>query len=407
MTSPTPTAAPTSASHRGPSYLLLVVTVMVVAANLRGTITALGPIIDRVGTDTGLSSGALGVLGAVPIITFGVVSPLVHRLSSRFGADRAVFGAMVLLVAGTVIRSLPGFSAALWAGTVLLAAAIAVANVLMPAIVKRDFPHKVPLMTGVYSAFMSGFAALASGVAVPIASAFNWELALGVWAIPAAIAAGIWALRLGGAQAARPLPMDLAKVPTAVHSMWRSAVAWQVALVMALQSSVFYLVITWLPSIEASHGVSESAAGWHLVIFQLAGIVGGLVAGPVLHSRPDQRAVGVSTATLMAIGMAGLLVAPGLVVLWVTLVGFGAGSSLVVSLTLMSVRARTPYDSGKLSAMSQCVGYLIASLGPITAGLLFEVTDSWQPVLVFAALLAVGQAVVVAFAGRNRFTHAE
>ncbi|WP_084626501.1 MFS transporter [Demequina aurantiaca] len=399
--------APTPSSARTPSYLLLAVTVLVVAANLRGAITALGPIIDRVGTDTGLSAGALGVLGALPILTFGVVSPLVHRLSSTFGADRAVFGALLVLTLGTVVRSLPGLSGWLWVGTVLLAAAIAVANVLMPAIVKRDFPQQVSLMTGLYSAVMSGFAAIASGIAVPIARSTNWELALGVWAIPALIAAGVWVFRLRGSQAARPVPIPATTAPTAARSMWRSGVAWQVALVMALQSSVFYLLITWLPSIESSHGVGESEAGWHLVIFQIAGIVGGLVAGPVLHRRHDQSGVGMATAGLMVIAMVGLLVLPDLVVVWVAFAGLSAGSSLVVALTLMSVRARTPHDSGRLSAMSQSVGYLIASLGPIMSGLLFEFTDSWTPVLVFAALLATGQGAFVAFAGRNRFAHAE
>lgn len=394
-----------AATHRGPSHLFLAVTVMVVAANLRPTITSLGPLIERVGSDTGLSASALGVLGALPLLTLGLVSPLVHRLSERFGADRAIFGALVLLSIGTVVRSLPGFSAGLWAGTVFLAAAIAVGNVLMPAIVKRDFPQKVSLMTGVYTAFMGGVAALASGVAVPIANAVDWELALGIWAIPAAIAAGVWAMRLRGSQDARPI--RVAEAPRSGRSMWTSTVAWQVAMGMALQSSVFYLIITWLPSIEASHGVGESVAGWHLFIFQIGGIVAGLATGGILHRATDQRAVGAVIAVMMVIAMLGLVITPGLIIIWATLAGLSAGASIVVSLTLMSVRARTLQESSQLSGMSQSVGYLIASLGPITAGLLYELTGSWTPPLIFAACLATGQGVFMVLAGRNRFTHAE
>lgn len=384
---------------------MLAITVVVVAANLRATITALGPIIDLVGADTGLSAAALGMLGALPVLTFGLMSLVVHQLASRLGVDRTVFGALILLTIGTLVRSLPGFSGWLWTGTVLLAAAIAVGNVLMPAIVKRDFPTKVPLMTGLYSAFMSGFAAIASGIAVPIANAVDWELALGVWALPAALAVGVWALRLRGPQAARPIRVPGAAKPGS--SMWTSAVAWQVALVMALQSSVFYLLITWLPSIEAWHGVDASAAGWHLFIFQVVGIFAGLAAGPILHRNNDQRAVGVVTAGIMVVAMLGLLLVPGGVVIWAGLAGLSAGASLVVSLTLMSVRARTPQDSGRLSGMAQSVGYLIASLGPITAGFLYDTTGTWTPVLVFAAVLALGQGAFVALAGRDRFTHAE
>lgn len=404
----TPSSAPhatVASQHRGPSRALLVLTVLIVAANLRPTITALGPILGRVGDDTGLSEGALGLLGALPLLTFGVVSPLVHHLARRFGADRAILGALVVLAVGTLVRSLPGFSGWLWVGTLLLAAAIAVGNVLMPAIVKRDFPAKVPLMTGVYSAVMSGVAALASGIAVPIASAEGWGLALGLWCVPAAIAVGVWSLRLRGGRANRPVVVPA--VPTGASSMWKSAVAWQVALVMALQSAVFYLVITWLPTIEASYGVADTTAGWHLFIFQIAGIFAGLAAGPVLHRSKDQRALGVTTAIIMMTAMLGLVLVPSLAMVWIVFAGLSAGASLVVSLTLMSERARTPQDSGRLSGMAQSVGYLIASLGPTSAGLLFERTGSWHPALLMAAGLAAGMGVFVFFAGRDRFTHPE
>ncbi|WP_430868219.1 CynX/NimT family MFS transporter [Demequina aurantiaca] len=405
MNAPNPVVTPGSTSRRGLSHLLLAITVIVVAANLRPAITALGPIIERVGDDTGLSAASLGVLGALPLLTFGIVSPLVHRLSSRIGTDRAILGALILLAIGTVVRSLSGFEGFLWVGTILLAAAIAVGNVLMPAIVKRDFPHKVPLMTGIYSACLTGVAALASGIAVPIADAVNWELALGIWAIPAAIAAGVWALRLNGLQAERPVRTS--EAPRPGSSMWKSPVAWQVAFVMTLQSSVFYMLITWLPTIEGSHGVGESLAGWHLFIFQMVGMFAGFATGPILHRAKDQRTVGAAVAGVMVVAMLGLIFAPSLVVLWAALAGVSSGASLVVSLTLMSVRARTPQDSSRLSGMAQSVGYLIASLGPITAGLLFEWTGSWVPALVLAATLSVGQGIFALLAGRNRYTHAE
>jgi len=398
MASP-PASAPLITHTR----LLLVVTVLVVAANLRPAITALGPILDRVGDDAGLSATSLGLLGALPLLTFGLVSPVVHHLTARFGADVAVFGALVVLVAGTLVRSLPGLSAYLWIGTVLLAAAIAVGNVLVPAIVKRDFPDHVPLMTGLYSATLSGFAALASGIAVPIASAASWRMSLGVWAVLSVIAASVWSLRLRGQAQRRARNVD--EVPAPGSSMWTSSVAWQVALFMAVQSMNFYLMITWLPSIEVEHGTSSSAAGWHLFLFQMSGIVSGLLAGRLLQRTPDQRAVGASFTSLMAVAALGLIFAPGLTVLWAGVSGFSAGATLVVALTLMSVRTRTPQSAARLSGMSQSVGYLIAALGPLAAGFVFDQTGSWVPVLAGVAGLACIQMTIVLFAGRNRFTH--
>jgi CP family cyanate transporter-like MFS transporter len=135
------------------------VTVLLVAANLRAAIASVGPVLDRIGADTGLSSTALGVLGAVPLLTFAVVSPSVLLLSRRIGVERAVFAAFVALVLGTVIRSLPGQQVTLWLGTVLLGASIAVGNVLLPVIVKAGFPARVAVLTNVYTSVMSGVAA--------------------------------------------------------------------------------------------------------------------------------------------------------------------------------------------------------------------------------------------------------
>ena len=154
--------------------------ILVAAANLRTPLTAVGPVLDRLGEDLDLSPAALGALGAVPMLTFAVVSPLVHRLSRRLGMDRAVLVAMIALALGTALRSIPSIPVSLWTGTVLLAAAIAVANVLVPAILKRDAPGNVPTLTGLYTSVMTAFAALASGVAVPLAIVGGWQLSLGI-----------------------------------------------------------------------------------------------------------------------------------------------------------------------------------------------------------------------------------
>ena len=158
------TAAP--ATTRGLSALALGLSLLVVAANLRPTLTALGPVLGLVATDTGLSPSTLGLLGSVPLLAFAGVSPFVQLLSRRWGPDRTVFTATAVMLVATVVRSLPGQTLTLWAGTIALGAGIAVCNVLVPALVKRDFPREVPLMTGAYTATLSLSAALASGLAL-------------------------------------------------------------------------------------------------------------------------------------------------------------------------------------------------------------------------------------------------
>jgi CP family cyanate transporter-like MFS transporter len=335
-----------------------------------------------------------------------------------------------VLTAGTLRRSSPGGQAQLWAGTILLGSAIAIGNVLIPAIVKRDFPHRVPVLTGLYSAVMGGFAGIGSGLAVPLADVGGWRLALGVWAAWALLAALAWLARLRAGQptlatgreatsdrartsATPPREQQPAERHTTVSmtrsadstSMWRSGLAWQVAVFFGLQSASFYTLVTWLPSIEASLGVSPAVAGWHLFLFQFLGIFGGLAVGPLMHRQHDQRPAAIGVTVLMFVAMIGLLVAPGWLLVWAITAGVSTGSSIAVALTLVSVRARTPEAAGQLSGMAQGVGYLIAAAGPAVAGFLHELSGAWTLPIVAVLAIATVQFVFAALAGRERFTH--
>jgi CP family cyanate transporter-like MFS transporter len=391
---------------------MLVVTILIVAANLRPTITAYGSVVGLIGADTGLGAGALGVLGSIPLLAFAVVSPLVHHLSRRFGMDRAVLGATALLIAGTALRSLPGGAVAtLWIGTAVLGSAIAVCNVVVPAIVKRDFPREVPLVTGLYSAVLGTTAAFASGLALPIASRSSWQVGIGIWGLLSVVAFAAWLVRLrsvGSIRSDRPGVAEAlnASGHTGGRSMWTSAVAWQVTLFMGTQATSFYLLVTWLPTIEINLGLDPVTAGWHSFLYQIVGIVAGLGVTAMMRGRTDHRLVGVGISVVLMLAITGLLLAPGWSLVWLVLAGLSGGSSLVVALALVGERSRTPEDAGRLSGMAQSVGYLLSAGGPIGAGLLFEATGSWTyPLLAVIGIGAV-QLVVSLYAGRDRFTQA-
>ncbi len=188
----------------GTARAVLLLTILVMAANLRPTITALGSVVGLVAADTGMGAGALGLLGAIPLLAFGVVSPIVHVLTRAIGADRAVLVSTLVLIVATVVRSLPGNLANLWIGTVVMGAAIAVANVVLPELVKRDFPTEVPMVTGLYSTVLGATAAVASGLALPIAELGGWRLGIGVWVLFSVVAALVWPLRMRRSPAREP-----------------------------------------------------------------------------------------------------------------------------------------------------------------------------------------------------------
>lgn len=380
---------------------LLTALVFLVALNLRPALTTVGPLLPQIGADTGLGEGGQGLLGAVPLLAFGLVSPLVHGVSRRLGAERTVLLALLVLAAGTLVRAYAG-SAGLWIGTVVVGGAIAVGNVLVPAIIKRDYATRVTFAIGVYSAFIALPAAAASAVAVPIANATDWRGALAVWALPALVVAALWLPRVrdavgGGGAVSVPVPT----VASASVSVWRQPTAWLVTAFMALQSTTFYVMVTWLPTIETSSGVSDAQAGIHLFVYLLVGVPAGLVI-PALMRREHQVAAAVTASVPMVIGVSGLLVAPELGLLWAVIAGTGTGAALVVALGLIGLRGRTHDETTQLSGMAQSLGYLLAAAGPVAVGTLAERSGSWDGPLVLLLGVAILQVLVAVVAGRDR-----
>ncbi|MEE2035402.1 MFS transporter [Rhodococcus chondri] len=389
------------AHRRTATVVFGLVAVMLVAACLRPAITAVGPLLDDIGADTGLGSTGLGVLGAVPLLCFAAVSPWIHRPAARFGAQRMVLVAMLVLTLGILLRSVPG-ALWLWSGTIAIGVGIGIGNVLLPAIVKRDHSTRIATVTGVYSSVTTGAAGLGSGLAVPfLALTGNWRAALALWALVSLSAAAVWIVR------GRVLPAPRPVVPAATPgvSMWRSATAWQVTALMGLQSTTFYLLVTWLPSIETSIGVDRATAGWHLSVYQIIGIVSGLAATALMGRRSTQSVLAAVAGSILVVAMIGLLSAPDLVLLWALVAGVSSGATFVIAVSLFGLRTRTVAQTAQLSGMAQCIGYLLAASGPVVAGAMFDLTGTWSAVLVLVAVCAVGQAVVGAFAGRDRFTH--
>jgi len=396
-------AAGTDTGPSTRSVMFGLVALLLVAACLRPAVTAIGPLLDEIGGDTGLGSTALGVLGAVPLLCFAAVSPWIHRPAVRFGAQRMVLVAMLVLTAGILLRSLPG-AAWLWVGTIAIGAGIGIGNVLLPAIVKRDHPTRISTVTGVYSSVTTGAAGLGSGLAVPfLALTGNWRGALALWAVVSLLAAAVWTVR--GRVLPTPPPAPAAATPGA--SMWRSATAWQVTAFMGLQSTTFYLLVTWLPSIEVGLGVDRATAGWHLSVYQVVGIVAGLGATALMGRRSEQSLLTAVAASILVVAMIGLLWAPNLVLLWVLVAGMSSGATFIIAVSLFGLRTRTIAQTAQLSGMAQCIGYLLAASGPVVAGAIFDVTGTWTTVLALVAVCAAGQAVVGAFAGRARYTHGE
>jgi MFS transporter, CP family, cyanate transporter len=362
----------------------VVAAVAVVAFNLRPAITSVAPVLVEIQRSTGLSSTVAGLLTTVPVLAFGICSPFAPALGRRFGMEATLVGALALLVVGILARSLPSV-AALFAGTVVLGVAIALGNVLVPALIKRDLPTHVRFATGVYSVALSAGAAVAAGVTVPVEhlSGADWRGALALWAIPVAACLILWLARLADAH------RDIGVIHVSAR-LWRDPLAWQVTAFMGLQSLGFYALSAWLPTIFEQHGVHPASAGWLLSIAGFASLPTAFVT-PVLASTPTrQRAAVVGAVVLNAGALGGMMWRPVAgAVAWMVILGMAQGAAIGLALSFIVLRSPSAVRAAELSGMAQTVGYLVASVGPLTMGALHDATGGWVvPLVVMAGVLA-------------------
>jgi MFS transporter, CP family, cyanate transporter len=371
------------------------IALLLVAANLRASLTGVGSLLPAIQMDLQLTATAAGLLGSLPPLMFGLFAPLA-RLGERFSIERLVMGGLVALVLGIVLRS-EGHVFALFAGSAILAAAIAMTNVLVPALVKQHYPERVSGLTSAYATVMGLFAALSSGIAVPLALALpgGWRASLAAWALLGVVAILCW---LPQVRASRPPVVAVAG--TAPHPPWRHRVAWQITGMMGFQSTLFYTAISWYPTYLNNFGFSAAAAGWLMFNYQVAGLLAGM-AVPLLIRIVDQRLLAFGCAALGLTATVGMWLAPGAASWWVVVLGIGAGPSLILSLTFIGLRAGSMRTAAALSLMVQAVGYFIASCGPLVFGLLHDLAGNWTAPLLFLMVIVVLQGLCGLGAGRR------
>jgi CP family cyanate transporter-like MFS transporter len=388
--------------------VLLVVGIMVLALNLRAAITSLPPVFPDLAARLHLSPAEVTALATIPVLCFGLFSPVAARLSRRFGEERVLLGALALLAAGLALRgAFPG--GMLYPGTVLGMAAIALMNVLLPSLIKRRQPSRAGLLIGSYLLCLAVGSVFGSLLAVPLyrdTAHAAWlggpiRFTLWLWAVPAVIAFAVW---LPQARY-RTLPGAAGGGAGGVarSSVARHPLAWQVTVFMGMQSLTYYAALSWLPTLFQDRGMSAAQAGDLSALMNLGNAVTALLIPVIAHRMASQRALAVPTVIATAAGFAGALYSPlGGAWAWVLLLGLSQGASLSLAIFFTVARAPDPMTAASLSALAQGGGYLLATTGPLAVGLLHAATGGWGVPIMLLLVLCVAELIAGWLAGRDR-----
>lgn len=371
--------------------ILLGASLVLIAFNLRPVFSSASALLPEIRAELGLSALGASLLTTLPVVCLGLFSPLAPRLAQRIGAERTLFGMLLLLALGTAMR---GFSSipALFLGTALAGACIAIGNVLLPGLVKRDFPKNMALMTGLYTMALCAGAASAAGLTLPLEKMLGGSMnaALAAWGLPALIVGLLWLPQVFFSRGAAK------RSGLRVEGLWRDRLAWNVTLFMGFQSALAYCVFGWLVPILRDRGLDGVTAGGIVSMSIMVQAAACLVVPHIAVRGKNQCVINVVLCVFSIVALIGFLFAPPSTVwFWAVLQGIGQGGLIAAAMTAIVLRSPDPHVAAHLSGMAQCVGYLLAAVGPLLVG----VIRGWTGSFAWSAALFVAIGLIAAYNG--------
>ncbi len=380
---------------------LMAAALLLITLNMRAAILGVSPVLGQIKRALALSATLQGLLVSLPVICFGLCALAGPRIARRLGLEVTLAVAMLLLTLGILLR----LEVAAWSvflGTAIIGTAIGLCNVVVPALIKREFPDHIGLMTGLYITTMLGLGAAAAGGTVPLmnATGLTWRWALAIWAIPASIAAVLWGARVLRARESSPVEFE----GEGVGGVWRDSLAWQVTLFLGLQSLTFYAVATWLPTLLSDSGARLTTGGALVAVTSAMGIPSSFGISMLAGAQRRPKTTVLVAVGVSAVGLLGLAVSPtnGALV-WTLLFGVGQGATLGLSLTFIGLRSPDSRHATQLAGMAQSFGYIVAALGPLFLGDIHSAAGNWTLPMALVAAVTLPQLIVGLGAARPRY----
>lgn len=365
----------------------------VISMNLRAAITSISPVLKDIQTDLHISSMTVSLLTSIPVFCMGIFAPVAGRLSDRWGNERTIALAVLLIGASTALRLVSTFSSLLLLTAVFAGIGIAIAGPLISGFIKEHFPQNSSAMIGIYSAGMGIGASLSAGLVVPVMQFFHqsWNIALAVWSVFAVMGILVW-IPIMKKSAQKKTESALSPQPKTTLP-WGNRYAWRLTLMFGLQSGTYYSFATWLAPKAQEMGYTSSYAATTATVFSIVQMVGSLIIPLFLDRNVNRKPWLILSAMSSMLGIVLLLTGMASPVLCAVLMGIGAGGLFPLTMILPLDETTTPKEASQWTAMIQFGGYLISGIVPIVVGAVKDMTNTYN--YAFMALLFVFAAVIL------------
>lgn len=360
---------------------------MLVAANLRLPITIIPPLLSTIEKNLGIPKSLAGMITSIPLITFAILSPLVVKFSKKLGNELTIFIFFIILILGSFLRIIPTVWA-LMLGTFLAGIGIDSGNVLVPALIKDHLPTQIPLGTSLYTLSMLLIGAIGTALSGIFITKMSLQATLAILSSLAIIALIFWIPNL------RYNQKDSSKTsaPVKYRSVWNQSLGWLITAFFGLQSLVYYSMITWLPSILETHNVGTIFSSNLLTILQLSGLPCSFIVPFLSVKKHGMRWLLSMLLIGYAISPLGYLLpssnAAFLVIITI-LTGFGSGLAFNMAIIFFTEKTTNPYQTAEVSGMAQSAGYLLAAVGPVLFGFIENTTHSWNTIVLILVVMSV------------------
>ncbi len=366
---------------------LLTLGIFLIGANLRLPITMIPPLLPELKQTLSLSPNVAGLLTTIPLLMFAIISPLIAKLGNTKGNEWSLLIAAFILMVGSYLRIIPNLIS-LILGTCLVGAGIAGGNVLLPAIIKDQFPTKIGVMTSLYTVSMGLIASFGTGLSGLLGTNIGLPKTISVFSTVSLLGFITWTLAFWR------LPNKKVNHATQQHhiKIWRAKLAWLVALVFGIQSLLYYSLLTWLPSLWHAAGFSTIAASNLATLFQISGmpitlitpIIGMKKAGPTILTWGIMLGFALGAFGIMISGNHFVLNA-----LFAIIMGAGSGGAFAMCIVYFQIKASNVFETATLSGFAQSIGYVIGAVGPVLYGVIQSATQSWSLILIITIALTL------------------